>query len=753
MLLSAGPVDLRALPACLLLLVLAGCAGTLDSGAAIQSQPAGQKMLVQGQGLRKLDPAPVGLPSPMDMLHSASAEAQFEQLGSDAKQISSGAALSGDQLVLDASSRSQGSEWGIFTLAGPDAEQFLSLQVDAAVSSEMWLALADTVSNRWSWFGPYSAGTELDLTALSFVSTDPLGAVLLAPAGHSVTVNTVVLSTVQPDNNPPLPALDPPSQSGDAPYEAILDATLSSDPDAGDSIALFEWDFESDGTFDLSGATESSASPTYTDPGDYVVTLRLTDTHGATATVQASVNVTAAGNNPPTAAFDITPPGGQAPVTINLDASASDDGGDAGDSITTYEWDFGGDGSYEETGPNPTTSHEYRAAGRFQIVLRVSDSAGNQNTLSQSVDIRPQEVLLDADGWGDIELLNVGGNPALAYSSTADNSVKFLRSSDAQGQSWGSPVTVIVPAEQRAAGLSAAMINGRPAIVYSDAQPSGSPQSNKMQYIRALDAEGTSWGSPVEVAVFASSGQYSLNTVQGRPAMAFAATGSADSVDLWYVRANNQNGTSWGSAVLVDAQDYAGYDTDLRSVNGQPAICYHRGPIGVAGAEVLFCRALDATGTSWGVPQLLDSSPQSNLTYTSMALQAGRPVITYVKRNFNGDQAALHFLRALDDDGSSWSAIQTVDTGEGENDFVFTDITTVGDLSFIITKYDNSGAELRLYSAQSADGTAWNDPLVLSSGDGVGTFCKVRTFGGLFHMAYAVTDLSELRYSNNAPVP
>jgi PKD repeat protein len=55
----------------------------------------------------------------------------------------------------------------------------------------------------------------------------------------------------------------------------------------------YEWDFDSNGTWDTSGPTRSTASHTYTTSGSYDVTLRITDDTGATSTLRKNgyVNV------------------------------------------------------------------------------------------------------------------------------------------------------------------------------------------------------------------------------------------------------------------------------------------------------------------------------------------------------------------------------------------------------------------------------------------------------------------------------
>lgn len=744
--LVAGPF--RLMPAALLALLILQLSACSASRQAETDQQALQAALAQ------MDQRAVGLPAPAELPRAGSAEATVDQTGADVKLSSPGAVLNADQLVLDASSRSQGGEWGQFTITDPEATAYTSLVVDSEAASQFWVGLADTLSNRWIWSGPFEQSATLDLSTLAYiVPSERVSAVIMAPAGESASINALHLESVRPDNNAPNALLAPPSSSGSAPLEVQFDASGSdAGGDPGDSLMLYEWDFENDGTVDLSGPAETSAAHTYTDPGAYVALLRVTDSHGATAEDSSTISVTAAGNNPPAAVFDPDTASGIVPLTVDFDASASSAGGDPGDSITLYEWDFDNDGVYEENHPTPTTSHEYRAMGRALIGLRVTDSVGNQATASGSVDALPQEKTLDTQAWGELELFNVGGNPALAYAGKDDKSVRFIRATDPLGQNWGAPVTVATLPVQEPGTLSAIVVNGRPAIVYAELIDISGPEA-RMLYVRALDAEGSAWGTPLEPAVLTTSGNYSINIVQGRPAIAFNAPGTSDTVDLWYMRASNANGTSWGAPVDVDAEDFAGYDAKLRPVNGQPAICYKRTTTGPSTSAICYCRALDSTGANWGTPVELATSPDTTLAYPSMALQEGRPVVSYVKRNIGPTESTLNFLRALDDDGSVWPAAQIVDTGADGNDFNFSNIVSDGPRSYIVTKFANSGAEMRFYAALDSDGTSWDSPLVLASGDGVGTFSRIRQFGGYFHIVYGVTNLVELRYVNNVPVP
>jgi len=67
-----------------------------------------------------------------------------------------------------------------------------------------------------------------------------------------------------------------------------FDASLSSDSDG--TIVLYEWDWNSDGTYDYSSASPT-ASYAYSEDNIYPVTLRVTDNDGLTDTATVEVTV------------------------------------------------------------------------------------------------------------------------------------------------------------------------------------------------------------------------------------------------------------------------------------------------------------------------------------------------------------------------------------------------------------------------------------------------------------------------------
>ncbi|HEY0680778.1 MAG TPA: PQQ-dependent sugar dehydrogenase [Steroidobacter sp.] len=98
-------------------------------------------------------------------------------------------------------------------------------------------------------------------------------------------------------NQPPVAVASANPTSGAAPLTVSFNGSASSDPD-GD-VLTYAWDLDGDGAFD--DAAAATASFTYTQPGTYIATLRVTDTSGSTGTSAVTISV---GNTPPTAIID-----------------------------------------------------------------------------------------------------------------------------------------------------------------------------------------------------------------------------------------------------------------------------------------------------------------------------------------------------------------------------------------------------------------------------------------------------------------
>jgi len=180
---------------------------------------------------------------------------------------------------------------------------------------------------------------------------------------------------------------------------AILRGTAT---DVDGLVALYEWDFDGDGTYDWSNGTTGRALWTYETPGNFTAKLRVTDNIGASATATVSVEVRP---RPPN----------QEPVAdagADLEVDQGDPveflmaGSDLDGMVVLYEWDYEGDGTFDEVSAVPTTTvHIYYDPGVYTAVLRITDDDGATDTDDRVVTVneKVQNQLPTADAGPDLE--------------------------------------------------------------------------------------------------------------------------------------------------------------------------------------------------------------------------------------------------------------------------------------------------------------------------------------------------------------
>jgi hypothetical protein len=151
----------------------------------------------------------------------------------------------------------------------------------------------------------------------------------------------------------------------------------------------------------------------------------------------------------------------------------------------------------------------------------------------------------------------VNGNPAISYYDNINYALLYIRATEPDGSSWGSPVTVDGEGRRES---SLTVVNGYPAITYNN--------DNGLCYVRAADPNGDTWNTPVII----DGGGYvpNLAVVNNYPAISYVG-GAAD---LMYVRAADENGENWGAPVTIDPWGDVGANSSLAVINGHPAISY-----------------------------------------------------------------------------------------------------------------------------------------------------------------------------------
>ncbi|MBT4384185.1 PKD domain-containing protein [Candidatus Peregrinibacteria bacterium] len=168
-----------------------------------------------------------------------------------------------------------------------------------------------------------------------------------------------------------------------APIEVIFDAgSVPIDPGVYEVLS-YSWDFG-----DGSSGNGEQVAHRYTKKAEgdglYTVTLSLNYMDIKSGEQFTGDFVTEVGiqNELVAAVFSALPGSGEVPLTVKFDATASYD---PDGEIINYEWDFDGDGRYDD-GEGVKSEYEFTQEGNFDVSLRVTDNNGEFNVSTFTVE-------------------------------------------------------------------------------------------------------------------------------------------------------------------------------------------------------------------------------------------------------------------------------------------------------------------------------------------------------------------------------
>ena len=194
-----------------------------------------------------------------------------------------------------------------------------------------------------------------------------------------------------------------------------FNGSTSSDPDG--SITKYEWDLDGNGSYETNTGSTPTATRAYATEGQVQVGLRVTDNLFGTDTETKTLDV---GNKAPVASYTITPNPAITGRSVAFNAGGSSD---VDGTITKYEWDLDGNGTYEvDGGTSPTTSHTYAASGTVDTRLRLTDNQGATGTATLPVTITSGGVssygdaVLDTPGLVNYWRMGEASGPTFADS-------------------------------------------------------------------------------------------------------------------------------------------------------------------------------------------------------------------------------------------------------------------------------------------------------------------------------------------------
>ncbi len=160
---------------------------------------------------------------------------------------------------------------------------------------------------------------------------------------------------------------------------------------------LYDFDLDGDGDWEITDDTSGLATAPMDAPGIIHPEVRGRTAEGGIAFAAVSLIISV--NSRPVASAQANPSFGTAPLTVNFTGTGQDLDG----TITSYSWDFDGNGFYDYTDPvNPNPPAQiYPNPGLYNVKFRVQDNAGAWDVDTIAVQViegpSPEEQMEEAN--------------------------------------------------------------------------------------------------------------------------------------------------------------------------------------------------------------------------------------------------------------------------------------------------------------------------------------------------------------------
>jgi len=353
-----------------------------------------------------------------------------------------------------------------------------------------------------------------------------------------------------------------------------------------------------------------------------------------------------------------------------------------------------------------------------------------EGPLSEGTIVSLDESHLSPDGYCYVAVIAADGSTATVHKHVLATESPWLASTVDSAGNVGSY-------------SSLAVISGVPAIGYCESLAAGN--RNALKYVRASDPEGDAWETPLVLDEYYDEYAFaSLKVVNGRPAIAFYTYLDVDIIGgstLFYIRATEAWGDSWGSPLAVDGDGVMMVDggfgryCSLAVVDGVPAVSYR----GSALLELRYRQALDPNGGSWDTPKVVHTSSEG-LAYTSLIAVDGLPFICFY------DFAATS-LRGVGTsmDGTTWNPAINIDAGLGDTGAYASAALVAFEAAAAYYSFRVIfGGQLK-YVRYNIQNSEWEQQVVTGSGS-PGKHCSLAVIAGNPAISYYDEETGDLKY-------
>jgi PKD repeat protein len=172
------------------------------------------------------------------------------------------------------------------------------------------------------------------------------------------------------DSRPPVANFTYSIPQKNHPARVEFNAIDSYDPDPGDTIT-YSWDFNGDGTYEVTNSKDSVATYEYPRKGDFKATLQVEDSYGLHSSVDKKVTI----DSTLSADIGVDHLAARVGDTLNFTADNSN--------AVAYVWEFG-DGETLNT-DKTTATHAYAKSGKFMAKLNFFGKDDDENSATQRI--------------------------------------------------------------------------------------------------------------------------------------------------------------------------------------------------------------------------------------------------------------------------------------------------------------------------------------------------------------------------------
>lgn len=599
------------------------------------------------------------------------------------------------------------------------------------IPAKYYVGLANFESERWDWFSTSGAGTvSLPSFGPYYNSSGDLFACLLLRDSGSFELDYFLLGPAVAPLADLTTDLDPDPQQNIGPKTVNFDARGSRA--FGGEIVSYDFDFDGDSVYEESGNTSGQTSHLY-QPGQHSCNVRVNDSNSRSSLDEAIFLIIDPNNQAPVPSFTCTPPSGNSPLQVNLDASASSDpeGGKL-----TYLWDFENDGNFDATSASAQTGHTFAISGVRTIRLRVEDQYfAHQDTTRQISVLQGWHTSLVEDQAAPDDAIalcvtgiGVNSRACCAYSLGGSGILHFAAAANLEGGAW-SAIREPMPGNHigYTPSLVTGVVSGCPLLLCG-----GGGAAAPLYLLRADDSAGSSWAAPLLVDDTREVGrQATLGLVNTIPVIAAVSHSyQPGQTQVLYYTAGDLDGNSWNVPTVVAAD--------------KPGLVHGRPLIGV-GASGLFHKPILAWNNQDSGPYHFSISRSDNIDGTSWAapfdvggrLVQGRISVIGGKASLcNGPGIfgqSCYFMQSTDGDGQSWpDNLPAVNLSGVEADML------VVDGRLLLFSYDNVRGALQVQTSSDLSGTSWEAAYDISApgNKGVRSYFAAALLNGLPEVVY-----------------